>query len=65
MRLPTSDSLKREEVTHAFLSAIDSQWQLGTKEWGSIDVPEPPLPAGNLFTESNRYRMRRPKNYLD
>ncbi|RFF49769.1 hypothetical protein D0A35_12280 [Xanthomonas campestris] len=56
---------RSEEVTHAFLLTIDSQWQLGTKEWTSIDVPEPPLPPGQFFPDSNRYRMRRPKIYQD
>ncbi|MEB2122849.1 hypothetical protein VDS34_06050 [Xanthomonas campestris pv. campestris] len=56
------------EEQHAFLFTIDGIWGLGTKEWGSIDMPEPPLPPplpGKFFTDSNRYRMRRPKNYLD
>jgi hypothetical protein len=48
-----------EEAEHAFLYTIDTMWNLGTKSWGSIDVPAPPLPSGAFFEPRHRYIMRR------
>lgn len=45
-----------EEEEHAFLFTIDNMWQLGTKEWTSVDAPEEP---GAFFAPTSRYSIRR------
>lgn len=53
-----------DEEEHAFLYTIDAMWNLGTKEWIGVDVPEPPPLPGKFFSHSNRYRIRRPNKRL-
>jgi hypothetical protein len=43
-----------DEFTHAYLYAIDTEWQLGTKAWISADLPGP-----SVFAPLSRYAMRR------
>lgn len=48
------------EVTHAFLHAIDTTWNLGSKQWVSADAPRPPALPGTAFRAPSRYVMGRP-----
>ncbi len=47
-----------DEEEHAHLFVIDSRWKLGTKRWVAADVPDAPVPPGQLFALPNRYEMR-------